>query len=268
MENSPAFQFYASDILASLQGLPDLAKAKLLLLLASLWVQKKQGFAINDDEFLSNMTASTVDEWKSIKKHALILGFLEETDDGFICSPYLLKTLQKQLERREKLAQNGSKGGQAKARTNSAKKDSSKCLAIAKQKLSLSSPSPSSIPSEYTPLPPKGESEGFQKFYSEYPKKTTKAEALAFWQKNKLDSQTETIISGIEKWKRSDQWTKDGGKFIPDAVRFLSKSKWLDDPPAALPVASVSNRPQGTMLPGNQITPNSQRTTGTWSFNQ
>ena len=62
----------------------------------------------------------------------------------------------------------------------------------------------------------------FERFWTKYPRKLGKAEAFQEWQAiNPDDTLAEKIILAVQAWKRSEQWTKDGGKFIVYPVRFL-----------------------------------------------
>lgn len=71
---------------------------------------------------------------------------------------------------------------------------------------------------------------GFDDFYSCYPKHTGKQAALKAWNKLKPDSQLQyLIIQAVEKQKQSQQWTKDGGQFIPLPATWLNGQRWEDE---------------------------------------
>jgi len=40
----------------------------------------------------------------------------------------------------------------------------------------------------------------------------------------------ETIVNAIETWNKCDDWTKDGGSFVPGLHLWLKNEKWLDLP--------------------------------------
>lgn len=69
----------------------------------------------------------------------------------------------------------------------------------------------------------------FEKFWNEYPKKKSKDDARKAFEKRKP---TESLLSDILKaiaWqKRSESWTKDGGKFIPYPATWLNDGAWQD----------------------------------------
>jgi hypothetical protein len=38
------------------------------------------------------------------------------------------------------------------------------------------------------------------------------------------------VFAGLERWKRSDQWVRDGGRYIPPLDKWLRAKLWLDRP--------------------------------------
>ena len=71
---------------------------------------------------------------------------------------------------------------------------------------------------------------GFGRFWSAYPKKTAKKDAFKAWAKLKPDEDlTEKILSALEKHKKSDQWLKDNGQFIPYPATWLNGRRWEDE---------------------------------------
>jgi hypothetical protein len=70
----------------------------------------------------------------------------------------------------------------------------------------------------------------FEKFYNSYPKKVGRIKAENVWKKTKSKMPPiEKIISKIEELKKSDQWTKDGGEFIPHPATWLNRGGWDDE---------------------------------------
>lgn len=76
------------------------------------------------------------------------------------------------------------------------------------------------------PKPPKGEVVGFEEFWSAYPRKVSKPDALRAWKNLKPD--LDAVLSGLRRWKASEQWTKDSGKFIPYPATWLNRQGWND----------------------------------------
>lgn len=83
-------------------------------------------------------------------------------------------------------------------------------------------------PKQDNPQTPKGP-DAFDKFWTVYPNKQKKEYARKIWSREKLDSKLEEIIRGVEMYKKSRQWQKDGGDFIPHGSTFLNQRLWLDD---------------------------------------
>ena len=69
----------------------------------------------------------------------------------------------------------------------------------------------------------------FDEFWKEYPKKVKKPDAVKAW--NKIPSQVDphTVIEGVLRWKKSDQWARDGGRFIPNPATWLNARQWEDE---------------------------------------
>lgn len=82
--------------------------------------------------------------------------------------------------------------------------------------------------------------ESFDKFWNNYPTKgaVARTQCWTYWCLNNLTASTEQILSGLERWKKSDDWKKDNGKFIFSAKRFLEETRWENAPAAKGP-----NRP-------------------------
>ena len=68
----------------------------------------------------------------------------------------------------------------------------------------------------------------FERFWSAYPKKRNKETARKAFKKLKGVS-IETLLEAIEKKKRSQDWLKDGGQFIPYPATWLNAGGWEDE---------------------------------------
>lgn len=127
---------------------------------------------------------------------------------------------------------------------------------------------------ENIPPNPQAYGEHFLKFWKVYPRGDKKADSWKSWKKQKLDSQTEIIISAVERFKKSKDWQKEGGKFIPHASSFLNQRRWEDDSaseanktPEVSPLDEllkfpfVRNVMNGELIPTSQLQPNLGRPT-------
>jgi len=69
---------------------------------------------------------------------------------------------------------------------------------------------------------------GFETFWTAYPKKKAKGDAEKAWLSMRCSEHLESILGGITASRKSDQWQKDGGKFIPHPATWLRDRGWED----------------------------------------
>jgi hypothetical protein len=81
------------------------------------------------------------------------------------------------------------------------------------------------------PLPlPKPLLSDFLEFWQVYPKKVGKGEAESSWQKIAPNDELKSkIISAVERQKKSAQWTRESGRFIPNPSTWLNQKRWEDE---------------------------------------
>jgi len=79
---------------------------------------------------------------------------------------------------------------------------------------------------ESTPSAP---DESFTTFWQAYPNKKGKGAAEKAWKKAKINGELETVLKAIEVQKRSAQWSRDGGQFIPHPSTWLNERRWEDE---------------------------------------
>lgn len=78
------------------------------------------------------------------------------------------------------------------------------------------------------------EANSFDAFFSAYPRQSYEDEAREAWAA--LDpSDLPAVLASLERWKASDAWAAEGGKYIPCAAKWLSKGLWRDMPPCVAP---------------------------------
>ena len=72
--------------------------------------------------------------------------------------------------------------------------------------------------------------ERFEKFWSAYPKKVGKKAAQKAFIKIKPNEELlEKMLKAIETQKRSEQWQKENGQYIPNASTWLNGERWNDE---------------------------------------
>ena len=82
----------------------------------------------------------------------------------------------------------------------------------------------------------------FDVFWKAYPRKVGKDAARKSFAKAKTDLQT--ILSAIEAQKKSEQWTKDNGQFIPHPATWLNQGRWQDELETDKPVEQEKPKPK------------------------
>lgn len=71
---------------------------------------------------------------------------------------------------------------------------------------------------------------GFDDFWKAYPKKIGKQEAKKAWtRQNGNRPELDFIISKIVELKKTSQWSKDNGQFIPHPATWLNRGGWDDE---------------------------------------
>jgi hypothetical protein len=72
--------------------------------------------------------------------------------------------------------------------------------------------------------------EKFNRFWDVYPKKKSKGQAKSvFYRINPAEQLLATMLAKIEQAKKSDDWVKEGGKFIPYPATWLNAEGWEDE---------------------------------------
>lgn len=86
---------------------------------------------------------------------------------------------------------------------------------------------------------------GFEDFWSAYPKKTAKKLAETAFKKIKPSQKLiARMIDTIEAFKKSEQWSIEGGRFIPNPTTWLNGGRWDDEIPAS---ATTAIKAEGSM---------------------
>ena len=73
------------------------------------------------------------------------------------------------------------------------------------------------------PNPPDGD-DSFDMFWNAYPKKVDKQGTKKAFKK--VDVPITTILAALENHKRSAQWNKDGGQYIPNPTTWINQRRW------------------------------------------
>ncbi|MFR9308877.1 MAG: hypothetical protein ACLVLJ_00940 [Hydrogeniiclostridium mannosilyticum] len=77
---------------------------------------------------------------------------------------------------------------------------------------------------------PKTPVQGFEEFWKSFPKKASKGSALKAWNKLRPGKELrEKIMAAIERAKKSEQWNRENGRFIPYPATWLHAQGWEDE---------------------------------------
>ena len=72
--------------------------------------------------------------------------------------------------------------------------------------------------------------ETFEEFWAAYPRKDGKKVARQKWNRLKPDEEMrKKILADIERRKRSPEWLKENGQFIPMPSTYLNQQRWEDE---------------------------------------
>ena len=73
----------------------------------------------------------------------------------------------------------------------------------------------------------------FSRFWDSYPKKVGKIATEKSWNKaNGKRPPLESILAKLDQLKKSPQWKKDGGQFIPNPATWINQGRWDDEAPS------------------------------------
>jgi hypothetical protein len=89
-------------------------------------------------------------------------------------------------------------------------------------------------PPKKTKKPPP-HANGFDAFWTHYPRKVGKPKALSSWislAKRKRLPPLEVILQAVEGQKTWEQWQHDDGRYIPHPSTWLNREGWNDQKPA------------------------------------
>lgn len=95
----------------------------------------------------------------------------------------------------------------------------------------------------------------FASFWSAYPKKVGKKACVNAWTKlNPNDELFDKIMSSLTWQKKSAQWTKDDGRFIPNPLTWLNQGRWDNEPMEPVSTAMAAAASSATAAGGAMAT--------------
>jgi hypothetical protein len=213
-----------------------------------------------DYEVFACLANADAELFRAVVEDHGLFEFVENDGKRYFYSESLIRRMMKMEDIIEKRREAGRKGAEARWQTDdnadplpeqendtnvasaiaNAKQVLSDCHSTAlakngklnKTKLNKTKDKHIMVESDATKTSKVTQSDQFDQFWAIYPKKVGKKAALNIWTRLKPDKDLlEQILRAVEKQKKLDQWTKDGGQFIPNPATWLNQCRWEDELP-------------------------------------
>ena len=187
-------------------------------------------------------------------------GYIDDTDDGLMIhdwGEYAGKLLERRAkDRARKRAAAEAAGVPQNFRRSSDGNDEESgetpsASFVTNQPTVPNQPNTTNSTNRTEPTTPTGDAQALQErrfaeFWKAYPKKVGKASCLKAWKKLKPTAELhDHIMAALEDQKRSEQWQREGGRFIPNPLTWLNQGRWDDEPTEVRPGAAA--KPSGTL---------------------
>jgi hypothetical protein len=89
----------------------------------------------------------------------------------------------------------------------------------------------------------------FSDFWAKYPRKVAKKDAERAWKQ--IDpTEHQKVLAAIDRHRKSEQWRKDGGQFIPFPASWIRGERWTDELEGDLSMGECCWNRNGTREPG------------------
>ena len=92
-----------------------------------------------------------------------------------------------------------------------------------------------------------GEREAFDRFWARYPVQIGQTAALHAWQSVTEKHDIALILSRLEIWRRSKEWAREDGRFIPKPEKWLAEEWFLRSPPTTVPLGATGELGQAEL---------------------
>ena len=231
----PAFLLYSGDFLS---GITDLTFEERGQYITLLCVQHQKGR-------LSEKTCRLVLGLENLSDAADVMKKFEIDADG----RYFNRRLESEIKKRASSASASRENGKLGGRPPKPKNNLGENLQVS---CGLEKPEPREnlgedenenrnrdvdVVEDERPSPahakPSVQEKRFTEFWAAYPRKAGKQAALKAWGKIKPDAALHAkIMAAVEQQKRSAQWKRDAGQYIPHPTTWLNQGRWEDELPA------------------------------------
>jgi len=256
----PYLPLWIDDLLSHIRrtGEPTIATGARVILWCIAYYQRPVGTLPMDDVRLARWAGCSADEWTVIKPFLIDSWGMDRRK-----TRYVIRRVRDEVIRRARLVQSRSDA----AKTRWAKRidphiDKPDANAYANALQVQCSPSPSlspsspasSKPSKRTPIAPASGGD-FTSFWKAYPRKVGKAKAKIAWERAKPE--IDSVLRALDWQRRSEQWTREEGQYIPHPATWIHQGRW-DDEPIEIPNAPEAYKPDPPD-PTREIPPDPER---------
>lgn len=225
------YRRYIGDYQRDTMDLSLLEHGAYTMLLDSYYAQ--DGKLPETQRVLCNLCRATTDEERAAVEK-ISQAFFPVTEPGIRHNARADRELETAGSRIAAARANGARGGRPPKPSGL-----SVGLAESNRKITQDVTSPTTIPQPPDTTTPKplarlnGErreaEERFAKFWQAYPRKVAKPAALKAWMKaTPTDEQLLEIIDDVADRRRSPDWLKDNGAYIPHPATYLNQRRWED----------------------------------------
>jgi hypothetical protein len=209
-----------------------MAQHALLMMWLVAWRQEPCGSLPNDEGVIRARCKIPLSAWPKLRD--ILMRNWWAADDGRLYHDTITKRVLAMLEKRAKDAKRAS---DRRARLADPHEDQPELTDASRvtQGGHASDSSASSTPStkhrkkRSTPPPPADAGGAFERFWSTWPahkRKVAKDQCRAKWKTRGCDDIAEKVIAGLQAAITSEDWTKDGGEFIPSPLVWLNQKRW------------------------------------------
>jgi uncharacterized protein YdaU (DUF1376 family) len=234
-EPSPAFQFYPRDFISSegVRLMTAVGRGAYILLLCACWLE---GSLPADDAQLRKLADVTETEWEGCRE-VVRARFVERA--GRIYNARLDKERAKQRAFSKLQSDKGVKSAESRRNRGST------VVQPEVNSSSASSSSSASASSTAVQVPKNVRTsslalrveDGFEDFWQAYPRRKKRADAEKAWKQTAKDRPPlPAILASIDAQRRTPDWIKEGGQFIPYPASWLRAHSWADDAQTGLPM--------------------------------
>ena len=100
-------------------------------------------------------------------------------------------------------------------------------------RLNQSTPTEGDLPPAPAPeKEPDAQERRFAEFWKLYPRKVGKKAARTAWKRIKPDAELfDRIMAAVAAAKATDQWQREGGRFVPNPATWINQGRWDDELP-------------------------------------